>query len=388
MTKKFIVSIGVISLLFSLGIHCLGFTNENHALYLDGKAIKAEVQTIDGTMYLPLRAVCEAMGYNVKWNGGSGVSSVTINKKGKYLLLDLKSDTITDGEHTYYLYNAGNGFVLIENHVYVESGFLSETVQVHIRQNQKTGAVELMSFTENPISIHTMKVHSESDEINIDVQYPQINGLHDETIQNDINKVLRDAAMDCQNEGLQFAYDLAKEKEDGYDQNPNKCVTYFNYRIKYNQNNLLSIVLLNYQYTGGAHGGTDQIAYTFDLNTGKILELGDLMKKDSGYATYINSEIRKAIDERVKADILYEFEDGKFESIRQDPDFYLSNDAVVIYFQEYEYFPYAAGIQEFSIPYTNLNEQLKTEYACLYQIPEFLTSSGTSLMLTIQGRFY
>ena len=35
--------------------------------------------------------------------------------------------------------------------------------------------------------------------------------------------------------------------------------------------------------------------------------------------------------------------------IGDSPDFYLTSEAIVFYFQEYEYFPYAAGIQEFPL---------------------------------------
>jgi inhibitor of cysteine peptidase len=42
---------------------------------------------------------------------------------------------------------------------------------------------------------------------------------------------------------------------------------------------------------------------------------------------------------------------------------------LVIYFQHYEHFPYAAGIQKFVFPYTDLKPYLRTEFSFLYKKP-------------------
>ncbi|HVI41691.1 MAG TPA: DUF3298 domain-containing protein, partial [Anaerovoracaceae bacterium] len=133
------------------------------------------------------------------------------------------------------------------------------------------------------------------------------------------------------------------------------------YKITYQQGDFLSLVLYDYQYYGGAHGGTRQISHTFDLKTGAEYTLADLMNGESGYVEYINNFI--------KADIVKEgLEDAqltKFVSIADNQNYYLSNKGLVIYFQQYEYFPYAFGIMEYNLPYAGLADYWKSEFQFL-----------------------
>jgi inhibitor of cysteine peptidase len=192
------------------------------------------------------------------------------------------------------------------------------------------------------------------------VEMPVVSGLSDTAAQDKINaafKAYGDKAKaditrmetECrelveQNPGLDMVYELMAA-----------------YRVDYNKNGLLCVTLSGYYYQGGAHGGEQRSSYIFDLATGDRLGLEDLMKDGSDYRSFINAAIRQEIDKRVKENILYEIAD--FEDIGQTPDFYLSDSALVFYFQEYAYFPYAAGIQEFSVAYTDLAGYLNGAYA-------------------------
>ena len=375
MIKKTITAAAILTMFLSIGIYCSALAADSQpAIFIDGAGASANAQMIDGTVYLPLRAVCETLGYTVQWDGKNGGSIVSVSKAGEMIVIDLKNYKITTKGHAYYTGDC----VLIDNHTYMQADLFSENFGFKAQQNQQTGAVELTRVTQNPITITTMNVFSDTDDLTITLQYPQINELSDSTVQDGINTVLRETAMNAENEGLQNAYELVKVKEDGYTGSPNMCETYFDYSVKYNQNGLLSLILMDYQYAGGAHGNTIQTAYTFDLQTGKVLALSDLMKNDSGYVSYINSAVRQGIDERVKAGNLYEFEDGKFQSIKDDQNYYLSNSGVVIYFQQYEYFPYVSGIQEFQIGFSDLKELLKTEYSFLYNEPIVPKPSGAA----------
>ncbi len=132
------------------------------------------------------------------------------------------------------------------------------------------------------------------------------------------------------------------------------------FRVPYNQPGLISIVLDDYRYTGGAHGGDIRTAYTFDLETGRQLGLGDLMKEGSDYRSFINQRIRQEIDKMVQESGFSEL--ATFEDIGDSPNFYLTDDAIVFFFQQYEYFPYAAGIPEFAIPYSDLDGMLNGDF--------------------------
>ena len=124
----------------------------------------------------------------------------------------------------------------------------------------------------------------------------------------------------------------------------------FNYSIKRKCSSIMSILFTDYLFSGGAHGRTIEIGRTFNLISGKEYSLKSLFKPDTDYVTAITNEIKKQMKERKITDQQL----VKFEKIAKNEDYYLTNDSLVIFFSEYEYFPYSFGIQEFKIPLTTL----------------------------------
>jgi len=115
------------------------------------------------------------------------------------------------------------------------------------------------------------------------------------------------------------------------------------YEIKTNQRGVLSLSLLNYTYTGGAHGNTLQRSLTFDANTGRSYKLSELFKPNSDYKARLN----KIIEAQIKARELPLL--GPYPGISDNQDFYIADKALVIYFQLYELVPYAWGFPYFPI---------------------------------------
>jgi len=249
------------------------------------------------------------------------------------------------------------GGATIGDRTYMRADFFSDNLGLKVRWDGQNGIMQLESVKKNAISIKTVKEASEDDKIKITIQYPQIDGLADKTVQDSINSIFEKSATDARNEGLKNVEEMEKVRASGYTGSPNKCETYFDYRLKYNQSGLLSVVCMDYQYAGGAHGLTVQSSHTFNLKTGEEYQLKDLMKNDADYVSLINNTVRNEINERVKEGTLSE--NKPFETIRDDQDFYLADSAVVVYFQQYEYWPYTAGIQEFPVDFSALKDMLK-----------------------------
>jgi hypothetical protein len=127
------------------------------------------------------------------------------------------------------------------------------------------------------------------------IQYPVLSGPWNPQALETINGIFQQAADTALAQGRQNAKELenfASVSDSSYNSSL-QCSTYFDYAVKYNQNGLLSIVLTNYQYAGGAHGSTIQTAYTFDLNTGHQLTLSDLMKSGSDTKNFLTSRFAK-----------------------------------------------------------------------------------------------
>lgn len=363
MKRKPLSLIAVLIMISTLFIIPAEAQSSNPAVYLGGNLLNSQA-VIDGdTVFLPVRSLCEAMGYKVTWASVAGISTVSIKNDSDSIALDLTNNKISDNGHTYYAQSdSGNGIDVISGSSYLDSELFDSIFSMKTKFDTAKNQVFLSGSTENSIKISAVSLNANEKYLDATIQYPQISGLKDSSIQEGINDVLKKAALSSETEGQKNASDMAQYISEGYEYGDARCVTYFDYSVRYNQQDLLSVILTDYQFLGGAHGSTYQSSYTFDLTTGKTLSLSDLMQSGTDYTAYFNSGIRKAIDERVASGLLYEFETGKFSSIGDNPAYYLTENGIVFYFQQYDYFPYAAGIQTFSFPYSDLSKLLKTQY--------------------------
>lgn len=373
---------------FALGMLCSAAlptvslaADSNLAVYLDGNILELRAQIDGQNVYLPVRPVCEALGYNVLWLDQGGIKTIIVSKEGDNVTLDLTKQEVTDNGHNFTTSAfSWAGIKIISSRTFIESALFSTIFAMDFSCDTTNNLVTLQRRNENNLTITTEKITSVKDHLKTTIQYPQLSDLHDANVQNEINAILKESAQNALGEGKKNADDMVQAIKDGYTGAVGMCETYYNYMIKYNQNGLLSIVLTDYQYAGGAHGGTVQRAYTFDLTTGKALQLSDLMDATCNAVKYIDSEIRKEINKRVAAGELYEFDFSKFKDIGENPEYYMSNDALVFYFQQYAYFPYAAGIQEFEVTFLELNSMLNKEFRFLSGTPVVLNKKEVNTL--------
>lgn len=394
MIKKTIAAGVILSLILSLGTGCFAESvNDTAAAEMGGISINANAVVADSSVYIPLRAACEALGYTVGWKNANGSQTVSAVKNGETVSIDLNTYEISADDHTYYMAGGytGEGCILQDGHVYMQADLFSEVFGFAVQNDSGAGRIEFRQIVQNPITITTIKMSADNDYIKVNLQYPQISGLSDSAAEKSINDIFRQAAVKAVDEGLQNSYDVMQVHQ-RYPDSPAQSETYFDYRLKYNQNGLLSVNLLDYQFAGGAHGQTTETSYTFDLSTGKALALSDLMNRDSDYKNLINSAVKIQIDQRIASGNLSQIVGSEFSTIGDSQDYFLSNNGLVIYFQQYEHFPYAAGIQEFSIGYADLNEMFKPDFGFFYEEPTLLDPAvqntmnvGESGSIVLQG---
>lgn len=247
---------------------------------------------------------------------------------------------------------------------------VSNVTEVTDTTSLETPSTETTDIT-GPVAIETDQYDYSSDYIDVSIELPRLKGLSDTAVQDSINAIFSNIMTEAK-DGVESAEQESKQiAEDSGSVNP--YMIYISFSVPYNNNGMVSILVSDYRYNGGAHGGDMWSDYNIDLRTGSVLKLDDLMEKDSGYREMINSTIRAEIDKRAAADELYE--NAPFEDVGEDPAFYLTSDAVVFYFQQYEYFPYAAGIQEFPIKYADLTGKLLQDYASLTITPVVLDNT-------------
>ena len=219
---------------------------------------------------------------------------------------------------------------------------------------EETSAVDYSS-----VEVITETVHNYSTEyISVSIETPRITGLADSAVQESINAVFEELEEAVLLDADALEIESKEIADEGYFMAAYE--EYMGYDVMYLDNGLLSLTITEYMYLGGVHGSTILMAYTFDLETGAELELDDLMK-DSAYRDVVNKTIRDEIDRRIYEDELYEL--ATFEDIGDTAQWFLVEEVIVFYFQQYEYFPYAAGIQQFSVTLEALESYLKDDYA-------------------------
>lgn len=347
--KVFVMSLAIL-LIAGTAIDCvpaLAQDSDNPAVVMDGESIGDTGIVSEDALLLPLRSLSEKTGFDLAWMGKE--KQISMTREGKNILLKIGDVEVTVDDHTYQVSEAP---VLNGGKTYVPVDFASENMGLQVKWKKSAGTVEIKKVSENPITIKTKKIVEKTKTLDMNIQYPEVQGLGNQEIQNNINSAFEKMALNAKEQGHENEEALKGDK-DLLQMRPDLFYEeYLNYAVKYNSDNKLSVTFRDYSYTGGAHGMTVQTACTFDLATGKQYELKDFFKENADYVSAINKEIKSQISERDWDTLLLE----PFETIKPDQGFYLANGSLVIYFPLYELVPYAAGIPEFPIEFSSLQD--------------------------------
>lgn len=348
MKRKIIVFAMVICLLGTINI----FAEENQVgIVVDGKAAASPAKLIEGQLYLPLRAVTEALGFEVQWLGAK--HQILLSSEGRNITIDLKEAKVTDNGHETYM---RSGSRILDGRTYLGQDFYADVLDLKVTWDKAGSKVIIERVAKNDIVINNLKKFSESATLKITAQYPELKGLESTEVEKQLNSFFAKLVEAAIEEGKEAEKNIIPEQTAA----GIKAEVYFTYDVKYNSNGYLSIVFQDYIYSGGAHGLTVQSSHTYDLKTGKEYAIKDLFKSGTDYVSIISAEVKKQMQE---GDMSYTL--TPFEAIKPDQGYYLSNSGLVIYFQQYEYYPYAMGIPEFTIDYSQLSELLNPEFEVL-----------------------
>lgn len=220
---------------------------------------------------------------------------------------------------------------------------------------------ELLSLL--PVKIHTVEVSEttvsdESKELTYSMRLPEFT-TSDPRVQeflDDLAKTISDnASGELANMKQKATEDAAFAKQAGYE------LPQYDYRVDfevtYNRDNLLSVNILQYFYTAGAHGMTVLLPHNVNLRDGRALALADLFD-DASTAQVV---LTLAVSERIKADPDRYFQDAlqTADASLADRQFYLEDGQIVLHYGLYEIAPYAAGFSEFRFGVDEVGKELK-----------------------------
>jgi hypothetical protein len=116
---------------------------------------------------------------------------------------------------------------------------------------------------------------------------------------------------------------------------------------------LVIIYETGYWYGWGAvHGMTSRTYYHVDAKTGQIYTLADLFQPESRFRDRLREIIRQQVAARQDRPML--------ENPEVSQAFYVSADALTIYYRPYEIASYAQGYIEFPIPWSEISDLIDT----------------------------
>ncbi len=336
------ILIAVLALVMCLGsaANLAADTVKSPGIQVNGKLLDASALILEGEVFLPLRAIAGELDYDLQWLGSK--KTITLSSADNEIHIDLSGYKYSINGHESFL--AGE-YRLVNGVSYLRRDFFSQVLRIGTEWDKASNRVILQNIDENHIKINTIKEISETRELKLSLQYPELTGLENSQVEKLLNSKFAGLAKEAGDRGLQAGKMMIEEQL----ARGMKAEAFYDYRVKYNHEGIISIVFLDYIYSGGAHGLTVQSSYTIDLKTGTIYELKDVFKAGTDYVSIISSEVKKQMGEREMTGYL-----PPFEAIRPDQDFFLSNNSLVVYFQAYEYTPYAAGIPEFEIDFHQL----------------------------------
>lgn len=167
------------------------------------------------------------------------------------------------------------------------------------------------------------------------VYYPQVQGMADERLQANVNRKLRELSQvkDVPQGQLDYSYTG-------------------DFSVPFYRGKLLVLKLEGYNYPfGAAHGMPTQVYVHLNLENGNMYSLKDLFKPDSDYVTVLSN----IVGEQIKNDPQYDYVfPDTYQGIQPDQPFYVTGDALHLYFQPYDIAPYAAGFPTFTIPFRDI----------------------------------
>ena len=119
--------------------------------------------------------------------------------------------------------------------------------------------------------------------------------------------------------------------------------------VTYNSKNIVSLYIDNYVFTGGANGNTERTSQTWNIMMDRKMVLNEFFKNDPDYILTILKEVNLQITK----DPEKYFDDSCILVLNNfnTSNYYLENNYIVIYFQQYDIAPRSTGIPTFKIKY-------------------------------------
>lgn len=186
------------------------------------------------------------------------------------------------------------------------------------------------------------------------IEYPEFRASRYQMCLAVVNKFYRNKALEYKKRAEEELFNLAVEQykeavEQGYPIRVFEVIQEF--EVTYSQSCIISLYMDQYEYTGGAHGATVRQSQTWNLQKCGLVKLCRLVQCPPDCRDYIFKKVEAQIAKH--PDIYFENYRELIRETFNENSFYCTPRGIVVYYQQYDIAPYASGIREFEIPYSN-----------------------------------
>lgn len=134
------------------------------------------------------------------------------------------------------------------------------------------------------------------------------------------------------------------------------------FEVTFNQGGVLSVVLSEAGYTGGAHGFVGVTAHNYLLSNGYEITGADLFTEEdeTNALTYAEGKFRSEVGISDTADLNESGFWFRRNAFHLPKNFYITPEALMLHYNAYEVAPWAAGEIEIELPFTDIKKYLST----------------------------
>ncbi|HEY2494413.1 MAG TPA: DUF4163 domain-containing protein [Paenibacillus sp.] len=308
-------------------------------LKYNGKTLTQQGKIVNGNTMIPITVLRDALGLPLSYKPSTKTYSV--GSGPMKLNLETSQYGVSTNLNGYYIYSNSSKYEAknLDGHLYVPFKLLNDYLGYQGVYSSSLKSLEISKRVMNDISISSVTLNKSNKNASIQIQYPQISGLTDKA-QQAMNAMFKQKSEEFATESENQAKNRdGSVEEHMYDFRQDFVVTF-------NREGVLSVVIDQSSYTGGAHGSTEREGLTFSLEDGQQLELGDLLKTTPNY----KQKLDKMLKERTKKESFPDVSAG----LNDKPDFYVQEGGIAIFYQQYEIAPFAAGLPTFEFNFSEL----------------------------------
>jgi hypothetical protein len=193
----------------------------------------------------------------------------------------------------------------------------------------------------------------ETDRYTYELTFPKVQGLADATVQDTVNAEIRAEMTAAVDEFVTAAKEFPAPPPNLADQRSGLTGTYEVSRL---DDRLASFrVRLSTYLAGAAHPAAASRTYNYDLASGKRLALADLFTAGSAYLQTLSELSRQLLATQPGfADLQSFVQPGTEPTAGNFDGWTLTDQDLVVTFDEYQVAPYAMGMPHVSIPFASL----------------------------------